>query len=385
MADNLTGRIIRGYEMLEQIGAGGFGAVYRASQSILKREVAIKVVLPEYANSPDFIRRFEVEAEVVARLEHPYIIPLFDYWREPDSAYLVMRYLRGGTLQDLLEQGNPLPLDQITTILDQITSALHVSHRNNVIHRDIKPANILLDEDGNAFLTDFGIAKRTDYDSITSTGGGEGITGSISHTPPEQIQNGEITARTDIYAVGVILYQMLTGEHPYKDTTLSQMIFKHLQEPIPEINRADLSYDINDIVEKATAKDPQDRYADARDLSAEFKALINSGSPKSTLPVDNVLVRTDVENPYKGLRAFQEADADQFFGRDALVSRLLDRMAEPTEDARFLAVIGPSGSGKSSVVKAGLLPAIRNGRLRNSENWFIVEMFPSNAPFQELE
>ncbi|MGB7338119.1 MAG: protein kinase [Phototrophicaceae bacterium] len=380
MTNDLTGRIIRGYEILEQIGAGGFGAVYRASQPVLKREVAIKVVLPEYANSPDFVRRFEIEAEVVARLEHPYIVPLFDYWREPDSAFLVLRLLRGGTLQNLLEKKEPLPLEQIATILDQITSALHVSHRNNVVHRDIKPANILLDEDGNAYLTDFGIAQTTDYESIS---GDEGITGSISHTPPEQIQSGKITPQTDIYALGIILYQMLAGEHPFAESTVSQMVFKHLSDPIPDLDRDDIAYDINDILQKATAKDPQDRYEDVRELATEFRSLL-LGEIVFEQPQDDQLVLLDVDNPYKGLRAFQEADADQFFGRTNLVERLLDRMAETTRDARFLAVIGPSGSGKSSVVKAGLLPAIRQGRLRNSDNWFIVEMFPGLSPFTEL-
>lgn len=379
--NDLSGRTIRGYEIREQIGAGGFGAVYRAFQPILKREVAIKVILPEYANSPDFIRRFEIEAEVVARLEHPHIVPLFDYWREPDSAYLVMRLLRGGTLQDIIEDNTP-SLEQIADIMDQIASALHISHRNGVVHRDIKPGNILLDEDGNAYLTDFGIAQSTDYESIT---GDEGITGSISHTPPEQLQGGKITPQTDIYALGIIFYQMLAGDHPFSEATVSQMVFKHISDPVPDLERDDLPYEINDILQKATAKNPEDRHADVRDMASEFRALISGSTTVQQISEEDFFIFVDVDNPYKGLRAFQEADADQFFGRSALTERLLDRLSEPSDDARFLAVVGPSGSGKSSVVKAGLLPAIRRGRLRNSENWFIVEMFPGISPFAELE
>lgn len=381
MTGDLSGRIIRGYEIQEQIGKGGFGAVYRAFQPILKREVAIKVVLPEYANSPDFIRRFEVEAELVARLEHPYITPLFDYWREPDSAYLVMRLLRGGTLDSIMESG-ALPLEQIASILDQISSALHIAHRNGVVHRDIKPGNILLDEDGNAYLADFGIALSKDYESLT---GDEGITGSISHTPPEQLQGGEITPQTDIYALGIILYQMLTGSHPFAESKISDMVFKHLSDPLPDLERDDLPFEINDILQKATEKNPEERHNDVRDLATEFRTLI-AGDTGNFIPlIDEELIFIDLPNPYKGLRAFQEADADQFFGRSALAERLLDRLAEPVNDARFLAVIGPSGSGKSSVVKAGLLPALRQGGLRGSENWFIVEMFPGISPFTELE
>lgn len=380
MADNLSGRAIRGYELREQVGLGGFGAVYRAYQPLLKREVAIKVILPQYANSPDFIRRFEVEAELVARLEHPYIVPLFDYWREPDSAYLVMRLLKGGTLRDLIDEGN-VSLETVATILDQITAALHISHRNGVVHRDIKPRNILLDEDGNAYLTDFGIAQSVDYDSLT--GEEVGISGSIPYTPPEQLQGGKIVPETDVYAMGIILYELIMGEHPFEQASITEMVFKQISDPLPEIDVDEIPYNLNDILQKATAKASQDRYADVRDLAREFRTLISGGNVFTPTPVEEALI--DVNNPYKGLRAFQEADAEQFFGRSALTERLLDRLSEPTDGGRFLAVIGPSGSGKSSVVKAGLLPAIRQGRLRGSENWFIAEMFPGISPFYELE
>ncbi len=149
---------IRGYELREKLGEGGFGAVYRAWQPVVQREVAIKVIRPEYANRPDFIRRFETEAQLVARLEHPHIVPLYDYWREPEGAYLVMRFLRGGSLRERLAHG-PLTLNETVRLVEQVAAALTIAHRNNVIHRDLKPANILLDDEDNAYLTDFGIAK----------------------------------------------------------------------------------------------------------------------------------------------------------------------------------------------------------------------------------
>jgi serine/threonine protein kinase/DNA-binding XRE family transcriptional regulator len=158
-SEDLTGRAIRGYALSEKIGSGGMGAVYRAVQPIVEREVAIKIILPAYANHPDFIRRFEAEAQLVARLEHPYIVPLYDYWREPGVAYLVMRLLRGGSLQRLIQEGL-LPVESVTRLLEQIGSALTSAHRIGVVHRDLKPANILLDEDQNAYLADFGIAKN---------------------------------------------------------------------------------------------------------------------------------------------------------------------------------------------------------------------------------
>src|SRR5436853_2708340 len=148
-AADLSGHTVRGYALGERIGSGGFGAVYRAEQPLIERTVAIKIILPQYADNPDFIRRFEAEAQLVARLEHPHIVPLYDYWREPGVAYLVMRLLRGGSLHDLLQQG-PLPLSLTLRVVDQVGAALHIAHRTGVVHRDLKPANILLDAEQNA-------------------------------------------------------------------------------------------------------------------------------------------------------------------------------------------------------------------------------------------
>jgi transcriptional regulator with XRE-family HTH domain len=156
---DLSGRAVKGFQLGERMGSGGFGVVYRALQPSVGREVAIKIILPRYANHPNFIRRFEAEAHLIAQLEHPHIVPLYDYWREPDAAYLIMRLLRGGSLEDQLKNG-PIPLPLISQYTRQIGLALDVAHRHGVIHRDIKPANVLLDEEANAYLADFGIAKN---------------------------------------------------------------------------------------------------------------------------------------------------------------------------------------------------------------------------------
>jgi WD40 repeat protein/serine/threonine protein kinase len=462
--NNVSGTCIKGYELKEQIGVGGFGAVYRAYQSAVGREVAVKVILPELANNSEFIRRFEIEAQTIARLEHMHIAPLHDYWRDPDGAYLVMRYFRGGSLAGALRSG-PYDLQAAAQLLDQVTSALTVAHRNNVIHRDLKPGNILLDEDGNAYLSDFGIAKDIGRPDSGLTGM-DAIVGSLDYISPEQARSEPITPRTDIYSLGVVLYEVLTGEHPFPGLSSVERLYKHLNEPIPHISSLNgSSEDINAVIQKATAKDPTRRFNDALALAVAFREaaqldkltvsadiveqltrreqeilqriiaglsnkeiaqelfveistvkwyinqifrklgvrsrmqcivrarelnlVVSNESDSDLLPVTGAATSTSFlpqpENPYKGLRPFQPADSRDFFGREKLTAALVERMAETGEFARFLAVIGPSGSGKSSVVRAGLIPALWRGDLPGSENWFVVDMLPGTHPLDELE
>lgn len=373
--------MIQGYEVHEELGRGGFGVVYRASQPILKREVALKAILPEFANEAKFIRQFEVEAEVIASLEHPYIVPLFDYWRDPEGAFLAMRLIRGGSLHDLLAHGpDPLSLEQVIGIYENVGAALNLAHRKGVVHRDIKPGNILLDEDGNAYLTDFGIAKTTNYHSTEK---GQ-ITATFRYATPEQLKAEQIGPHTDIYAMGVMLHELLAGQHPFAALNLGDIINSILFYQLPDIrdSRPDLPRGVNDIIQRATAKDPLDRYRDVTELVKALRSLQDNGHP--THSADHfIFVAPEIENPYKGLRAFHEHDRGEFFGREALTEELLLQLRESKD--RFLAVVGPSGSGKSSVVRAGMLPRLREGAIDGSENWFIVEMKPGNKPFVELE
>lgn len=379
--DGLTGHITRGYELKERIGEGGFGAVYRAFQPSVGREVAIKVILPDYANRPDFIRRFETEAQLVARLEHPFIVPLFDYWRDPGGAYLVMRFFRGGSVRQQLRERRFEP-HEVFRLVDQIAGALAVAHRNGVIHRDLKPDNILLDEDGNAYLTDFGIAKANLKGEEEEE---EGISGSPGYMAPEQIINNPITAQTDIYSLGIMIYEILVGQHPFSSSSTTELIFKHLQEPLPNIElvHEELPSQVNEVIQRATAKDATERFPDVLTLvKALRQALLPDAGSQVVIGDEDYSVIT---NPYKGLRAFEEADATDFFGRETLINQLVGRLSESGEYARFLAVVGPSGSGKSSVVKAGLLPALRWGDVPGSDEWFIAEMVPGATPLEKLE
>ncbi|HEY8117112.1 MAG TPA: BTAD domain-containing putative transcriptional regulator, partial [Actinomycetota bacterium] len=374
---DLKGEPLRGYRLLEQVGEGAFGVVYRATQPQIGREVAIKAVAPELANHPDFIRRFEREAQIVAKLEHPHIVPLYDYWREPDAAYLVMRFLRGGSVEDLLRSG-PLDPQRASSILDQVAAALSAAHRQGIVHRDVKPGNVLLDELGNAYLTDFGVALEAGSPERSS---GTMIRGTPGYLSPEQVRLDPASPRSDIYALGIVAYEMLTGAPPFPESSLTALLDHHVRDSIPSVQevRPDLPAALDRVIGRATAKDAEDRFSDALELASAVRAALQGGAPTVTV------LAGEIRNPYKGLRAFLEADAADFFGREGVTKRLLRRLEEDRPGSRFLAVVGPSGSGKSSVVRAGLVPALRRGSLPGSERWYVIDMLPGAHPLRELE
>ncbi|MCC6188394.1 MAG: protein kinase [Anaerolineales bacterium] len=386
---DLSGQTIRGYTLAELLGTGGTGAVYRAIQPQVERDVAVKIIMAVYADHPDFIRRFEAEAQRVARLEHPHVVPLYDYWREPGVACLIMRLLRGGSLKTWLRHG-PLPLSTALRVLEQICPALHVAHRVGIVHGDLKPANVLLDEYGNAYLADFGIVADLRHLTAKAEPGAQVLGTCLDYSPPEQLAALALHPHADIYSLGVMLHEMLTGSLPGADSASPDLAQSHSPTPLPLLaaQPTDLPAAVDAVIRRAVAKDPATRYANVMQLLADLRAGLAGAAPvgqrlSGSAGAHNSSLK--LENPYKGLRAFSEADADDFFGREALVQRLLARLSDESDTARFLAIVGPSGSGKSSVVKAGLLPALRRGGLPGSENWFMVDFTPGPHPFKELE
>jgi WD40 repeat protein/energy-coupling factor transporter ATP-binding protein EcfA2 len=392
---DLTGQTLKGYELLELIGKGGFGSVYRAYQPIIDREVALKIILPEHANDPEFVRRFEFEAQLIARLEHIHIIPLYDFWREPGMACLVTRLMKGGSLHNSIEKQGPWSLVATARLLEHIADALQVAHRNGIIHRDIKPANILLDEDQNAFLADFGIAKKL-YGDLSSTPDDDRY-GSPAFVAPEQVYGDAVSPQTDIYSLGVVVYVMLTGQLPFWDKSTSTVITRQLRDNLPSIQsvRPDIPKTVDYVLWRATSKHPQGRYSDTLAMAEEFRQAIApqattialaAAAPASTAAniADGKTITLGappvVHNPYKGLRAFQLADAGEFFGRESLIQKMTSRI----NDKRFIGVTGPSGSGKSSLVLAGVIPALQQGAVAGSENWYYITMLPGEHPTREL-
>ena len=279
---NLSGQTLRGvYEIREKIGSGGYGAVYRAHQAGINREVAIKVILPEHANAPKFLNNFEREARLVARLEHPRIVPLFDYWQDDMGAFLVMRWLRGGSLRDRVRLRGPLEPAQVAHILDQVAEALTVAHNAGVVHRDLKPDNILLDELGNAYLTDFGIAKNLEQVTSHST---DAMVGTPDYLSPEQIQRLPVTPHSDLYSLGIVLYELLTGDRPFADAGL-MVLMKHLRDPLPSLHSVNpaLPPALDAVIQRATAKDPAQRYPDAAALARAFREAVGVMTPVAAI------------------------------------------------------------------------------------------------------
>jgi len=266
------------YTIKSELGRGGMATVYYANDPRFKRDVAIKVLPAQFMHDVTFRARFEREAQTIAALEHPAIVPVYDFGEEDEQPYLVMRYMPGGSLADRMKEG-PMPVAETIRIIARLASALDEVHSKGIIHRDLKPANVLFDQYDNAFLSDFGIARLT---QATTTLTGDAIIGTPAYMSPEQARgDADIDGRSDIYALGAILFQMLTGKQPYEATTPMGIAMKHLTEPVPsilEVN-ASLPPDSELIIKKAMAKDKRARYQNGSAMSSDLETLA-SGRPR---------------------------------------------------------------------------------------------------------
>jgi serine/threonine protein kinase len=277
MAD-LTGQTLGQYRIIGQIGQGGMATVYKAYQPALDRYVAVKVLPPYFAHEPGFAMRFTREAKAIARLNHPNILPIHDFGQEGDLSYIVMKYVEAGTLKEVL--GEPLALDVAADIVRQVAEALDHAHQRGILHRDVKPSNVLLDEGRWALLTDFGLAKMVEG-SVALTASGVGV-GTPAYMAPEQGRGETVDARADVYSLGIVLYELLTGRVPFEAETPMAVVIKHMTEPLPlprVINPA-LSEAVERVVLKALAKDPADRFAGAVEMADALTAAV-AAAPES--------------------------------------------------------------------------------------------------------
>ncbi len=272
---NLEGKVIGNrYEIIERIGNGGMATVYKAKDLTLKRYVAVKVLRDEFTTDTEFIRRFNIEAQAAASLTHPNIVSIYDVGNEENIYYIVMELIQGKTLKEIIDEDGVLPWKWSLNISIQIASALETAHKNNIVHRDIKPHNIIITEDGIAKVTDFGIAKAVSNSTITAFGT---TIGSVHYFSPEHARGGFTDAKSDLYSLGVVMYEMLTGRVPFDADTPVSIALKHMQEePVEPIKlNPSIPYSVNKIILKAMKKDTNLRYQTAtemlRDLGMALK------------------------------------------------------------------------------------------------------------------
>jgi eukaryotic-like serine/threonine-protein kinase len=265
-------RRIASYTLLEVIGHGGMATVYRANQERLDRTVAIKVLSENLAHSTEFMERFRREARTAANMRHPNVITVHDFGEDERGVpYLVLEYIEGPTLADLMDAG--LDDARIPDLLDQIAAGLDYAHARGVVHRDIKPGNVLFTDEGRAVLADFGLAWLLEGTKLTLTGG---VIGTPEYMAPEQASGEPIDHRTDVYALGVVLYEMLVGERPFVADTPIAVLLMHLQDPAPSVlvARPDLPPDVGLVLERALVKNPAERYQSAGALARAFRAAL---------------------------------------------------------------------------------------------------------------
>jgi DNA-binding SARP family transcriptional activator/serine/threonine protein kinase/WD40 repeat protein len=340
-----TSATVPGYELRTQLGADGVSVVYRAYQASVGREVVVRAILREIAADPAFIRRFEAEGQRVARLMHPQALPLLDYWRDPDGAYLVHPFVRGIDLRRWVAHGEVTPERRLDA-LEQIAAALAHAHAHGVVHGRLHPGNVLVDEADNLYVTDLGLSQMC-----------EGFLASRApaFAAPESLGGGGSTVASDVYALGVLAFELLEGRRPPADEPL----------PFP-------ASEVGEVLARATNEEPTERHASVSSFVVDLRRAASGQVAQRPL--------TAARNPYRGLEPFQETDAADFHGREALIAELVGVLA----DRRLVTVVGPSGIGKSSLVRAGLIPALRGGAVAGSERWLISDLFPGSRPLEEL-
>src|SRR5215204_6723200 len=281
-ADPHLGRVVAGYRIEELIGRGGMGLVYRAEHLNLRRRAAIKIIAPELAEASGFRERFNREARIAAALQHPNIVTVYDAGEEDGLLYLAMQYIEGSDLSSVLRSQGRLRPYRAIDVCRQVASALDAAHGQGLIHRDVKPANVLI-EGRTAFLTDFGLTKRVEGTHTQLTRAGD-VVGTIHYVAPEQIEGSPVSARTDVYSLGCLLYHCLTGKVPFERESDVAVIYAHLSEDPPKATkvRPDLPEGLDGVIAKALDKSPDRRFPTCGDLISAARGVIDAAGPLDT-------------------------------------------------------------------------------------------------------
>src|SRR5919109_250676 len=261
------------YRLDEKIGSGGMSSVYRAFDPTLERWVAIKLMHRDISHDPDQLERFRREARAVAQLNHPHVVTVIDAGEDDGAPYIVFEYVEGETLKDRIRRMGRLPVSEAVAYAIEIARALECAHEHLLVHRDVKPQNVLIDPDGRAKVTDFGIARSLEAQGLTATGR---VLGTTDYVSPEQALGHEVTGQSDIYSLGIVLYEMLTGEAPFKADTQVAVAMKHVRDPLPDVQRRrpEISAALAAVVERATAKETQNRYQDVGQMVHDLEEVL---------------------------------------------------------------------------------------------------------------
>ena len=278
------GQMLAGrYQIIRTIGEGGMANVYLAHDTILNREVAVKVLRGDLADDEKFVRRFQREAISASSLIHPNIVEMYDVGEDNGNYYIVMEYINGRTLKSLIKKRGALTLPEVIDIMLQLTSAIACAHDSYIIHRDIKPQNVLILEDGRVKITDFGIATALNSNELTQT---NSVMGSVHYLPPEQANGSGATIKSDIYSLGILMFELLTGKIPFKGDNAVEIAIKHMKEPIPSVRKInpDIPQSIENVILKACAKNTKNRYDNVKEMYDDIKnALTDEGSQQQRL------------------------------------------------------------------------------------------------------
>ncbi|WP_063507848.1 Stk1 family PASTA domain-containing Ser/Thr kinase [Lactobacillus acetotolerans] len=290
------------YRIIDTLGEGGMATVYLAEDIILQRKVAVKILRLDLQKEPQTLARFQREALATSELSHPNIVSVLDVGTDHGLPYMVMEYVDGPNLEEYIQKKSPLDLHEVIRIMDQILSAMTLAHKHNVIHRDLKPQNVLMDKKGNIKIADFGIAVALNQSSITQT---NSAMGSVHYMSPEQTRGGLVTKQSDIYSLGIILYELITGKVPFNGDTPVAIALKHAQEPIPSIRKKDpkVPQALENVVLKATAKDPRDRYASAQGMKADLDTSLDPSRKDEPVFVPAHNINTDETIVLPGFKA----------------------------------------------------------------------------------
>jgi len=350
------------YQIIKSIGEGGMANVYLAYDTILDRNVAVKILRGDLSNDEKFVRRFQREALSASSLAHPNIVEVYDVGEDNGEYYIVMEYIEGKHLKSLLKKRGKLTLSEAVDIMMQITDGMSVAHDSYIIHRDIKPQNIMILENGLVKITDFGIAMAMNATQLTQT---NSVMGSVHYLPPEQASGQGSTLQSDIYSMGIVMYELITGELPFKGDNAVEIALKHLKEPISDIREKvpNIPNSIVNIIKKATAKNPKNRYNDAREMHEDLKtALDDSRALEPIISFKYPENDTDDTKIMKMVKKEKEAKIEETKNEEVIAKKITgDDLKKQNKLLIILAFIFTGlVVGITSVVV--LIPIITNGR-----------------------